>query len=203
MLAPVDRARKQFEPCRNPNQFLYWRSRRDLPTGRWSRPFHRGTSPRQVLTKDIGGAGASWSLPANRLGPEDSVVQAVACGGARVVSLRSTPRAPPGATLLGPRRKRTGASLRCASLHHGPGLWPTAYKDVDEVRPPHAGSPRMSSSRPTASVPSCSEPSRTSLAVALRAILDRSCARRRCGCAGRDEETPARSNKETDGRENG
>ena len=54
MLAPVDRARKQFEPCRNPNQFLYWRSRRDLPTGRWSRPFHRGTSPRQVLTKDIG-----------------------------------------------------------------------------------------------------------------------------------------------------
>jgi len=147
MLAPVDRARKQFEPCRNPNQFLYWRSRRDLPTGRWSRPFHRGTSPRQVLTKDIGGAGASWSLPANRLGPEDSVVQAVACGGARVVSLRSTPRAPPGATLLGPRRKRTGASLRCASLHHGPGLWPTAYKDVDQVRPPHAGSPRTSSSR--------------------------------------------------------
>src|SRR6516165_1109709 len=142
MLAPVDRARKQFEPCRNPNQFLYWRSRRDLPTGRWSRPFHRGTSPRQVLTKDIGGAGASWSLPANRLGPEDSVVQAVACGGARVVSLRSTPRAPPGATLLGPRRKRTGASLRCASLHHGfgclrtPNGWP--------MRPPVNASPRPS-----------------------------------------------------------
>src|SRR5215472_2032010 len=78
MLVPVDRPRKQFEPCRNPNRFLYWRSKRDLPTGRWSRPFHRGTSPRQVLTKDIGGAGASWLLPANRLGPEDSVAQAVA-----------------------------------------------------------------------------------------------------------------------------
>src|SRR5262249_62397108 len=51
--APVDRARKHFEPRRNPNLFLYWRSRRDLPTGHRSRPFHRGTSPRQALAKDI------------------------------------------------------------------------------------------------------------------------------------------------------
>jgi len=34
-------------------------------------------------------------------------------------------------------------------------------------------------------------------------ILDRFCARRRCGCVGWDEETAARSNKETDGQENG
>src|SRR5262245_34124385 len=53
----------------------------------------------------------------------------------------------------------------------------------------------------TASVPSCSEPSRTSLAVALRAILDRSCARRssRCVWVG-TKKRAARSNKETGGR---
>jgi len=50
----------------------------------------------------------------------------------------------------------------------------------------------------TASVPSCSEPSRTRpFRVALRAILDRSCARRRLDRVGRDEETgcPGRTKK--------
>jgi hypothetical protein len=41
------------------------------------------------------------------------------------------------------------------------------------------------------------------LRVALRAILDRSCARRPLRRVGRNEETVARSNKETVGRENG
>src|SRR5262245_51145298 len=40
-------------------------------------------------------------------------------------------------------------------------------------------------------------------APAVDINLDRFCARRRRGCAGRDEETDARSNKETDGGENG
>ena len=53
MPAPIDRARKQCEPHRDPNLFLYRRSRRELPTGRWSRPLHRGTSPREALSKLI------------------------------------------------------------------------------------------------------------------------------------------------------
>src|SRR5262249_28929254 len=47
-------ARKQFEPRRNPSLCLYWRSEAHLPTGRRSRPFHRGTSPLQALTNKTG-----------------------------------------------------------------------------------------------------------------------------------------------------
>src|SRR5215831_11764813 len=47
-------ARKQFEPRRNPSLSLYWRSEAHLPTGRRSRPFHRGTSPLQALTNKTG-----------------------------------------------------------------------------------------------------------------------------------------------------
>src|SRR5215471_4527435 len=47
-------ARKQFEPRRNPSLCLYWRSHAHLPTGRRSRPFHRGTSPLQALTNKTG-----------------------------------------------------------------------------------------------------------------------------------------------------
>src|SRR5262249_40202484 len=110
--------------------------------------FHRGTSPRQALAKDIGAQellGCSRRIGSARkiasFGPSP-------VGGARGVLVRFTPRCPPPPYLPWPRGRRSGTSLRCASLHHGPGLWPTAYKDVDEVRPPHAGSPRTSSSRP-------------------------------------------------------
>src|SRR5215469_8674215 len=43
-----------FEPRRNPSLCLYWRSHAHLPTGRRSRPFHRGTSPLQALTNKTG-----------------------------------------------------------------------------------------------------------------------------------------------------
>jgi len=54
------------------------------------------------------------------------------------------------------------------------------------------------------SVPSCSKPSRTSLRWALtRPSLTASARAGECGCVGRGEETAARSNKETDGQEDG
>src|SRR5262245_46056018 len=92
MAGALDRARKQFEPRRNPNLFLYWRSRRGLPTGRRSRPFRRGTSPHLALSKDIGAQEAVGC--SRRIGS----VRKIAPFGpsparARVVSLRFTPRA--------------------------------------------------------------------------------------------------------------
>src|SRR5262249_24946727 len=71
------------------------------------------------------------------------------------------------------------------------GSSPTAYKDVTRMFvPPHAGSPSHVVIPTTTSVPSCSNPSRTKpLRVALRAILDRFCARRLYAIVGRDEET--------------
>jgi hypothetical protein len=42
-----------------------------------------------------------------------------------------------------------------------------------------------------------------SVGANARPSLTRFCAHRRCGCVGRDEETAAGSNKETDGQENG
>ena len=108
-------------------------------------------------------------LPANRLGPEDSVVQAVAWG--------------------------EHASFRYAPLHVLPPVLPCQgrVENVQELAadaypcimvwvfgPPHTRmwhdasctNPQLPSDvviPTTASVPSCSEPSRTSLAVALAA----------------------------------
>ena len=97
--------------------------------------------------------------------------------------------------------RRLGASLPMRIMHHGLG----------SLAPPHTRmwhdhsctQPQLPSDvviPTTASVPSCSEPSRTRpLRVALRAILDRSCARRRLDRVGRDEETgcPGRTKKLT------
>src|SRR6516162_9655253 len=96
LLAPVDRARKQSEPRRNPSLFLYWRSRAQSP--HWAlvtavSPGHESEegAPQKMLaaqephgcSRRIGSARKIASF-----GP--SPVR-----GARVVSLRSTPRAPP------------------------------------------------------------------------------------------------------------
>ena len=67
---------------------------------------------------------------------------------------------------------------RCASLHHGLGLWPAAYKDV--ARTSTRELPSTSSSQPHQVCPSCSEPVKDKpLRVALtRPSFDCSCARR-------------------------
>jgi hypothetical protein len=76
--------------------------------------------------------------------------------------------------------RRLGACCRCVSLHHGLGLWPAAYKDVarcfvhlpaaplEHRHPRHAQVCRRARSRPRTNP----------CGVALRAILDRFCARR-------------------------
>src|SRR5262245_2766618 len=110
-MAPVDRARKQCEPRRNPNLFLYWRSRRGLPTGHRLRPLRRGTSPRVALTK-------TWRRRSHQVAPGESArsrkiapFRAVTRRGH--ASFRYAPlRVPPRHYLLkGPRERHTGATL--------------------------------------------------------------------------------------------
>src|SRR6516162_4119476 len=94
--APVDRARKQSEPRRNPNLFLYWRSQAQSP--HWAlvtavSPGHEseGGAPQRIL------AAQEPHGCSRRIGSARKIASfgASPVGGARVVSLRSTPRAPP------------------------------------------------------------------------------------------------------------
>lgn len=94
---------------------------------------------------------------------------------------------------------------RCVLVHHGLGLGPAAYKDVARSFVHHARAPLEFVIPTITSVAVVLGAVKDKpLRVALRAILDRSCARRATRmCAGRDEETAAKPNKETQGRENG
>jgi hypothetical protein len=88
---------------------------------------------------------------------------------------------------------------RCASLHHGLGLWPAAYKDVARsFVQPSRSSPRTSSSRPPQVCRRARSRQGQGLAVCANApILDRFCARRtnsRCG-SGRRNGLPGRTKK--------
>src|SRR6516162_6879232 len=112
MPAPIDRARKQCEPHRDPNLFLYRRSRRELPTGRWSRPLHRGTSPREALSKLIRRRRSHMVAPGESARSRKiAAVRAVARWGTRrFATLHSA--CPSGNYLLkGPRKRHTGATL--------------------------------------------------------------------------------------------
>src|SRR5262245_26293836 len=96
-------------------------------------------------------------------------------------------------------------SLRCASLHHGLGPHPPNTRMWHECSCTTRGLPSDFVIPTTTSVPSCSNPSRTKpLRVALRAILDRFCARRLYAIVGRDEETACQvEQRNSERRENG
>src|SRR5262245_37344630 len=100
----------------------------------------------------------------------------------------------PSATALMPsvRMGPPPRSFRC-DAHHCIMVWVLTHRiqgcDTN-VRATTRGLPSNVVIPTTTSVPSCSNPSRTKpLRVALRAILDRFCARRLYAIVGRDEET--------------
>jgi hypothetical protein len=99
LLVPIDRARKQCEPHRDPNLFLYRRSRRELPTGRWSRPLHRGTSPREALSKLI------WRRRSHMVAAGETARSANAAIPTRALAPRQSPTP----------RSRCGARRRCSA----------------------------------------------------------------------------------------
>jgi hypothetical protein len=91
-------------------------------------------------------------------------------------------------------------------LHHGLGLWPAAYKHVARsfVHRPAAPLGLVIPDTPCI-MQSCSKPSKDKpIRVALRAILDCFCARRRSPDGGSGRRNGfAGSNKETEVQENG